>query len=457
MADRRRPWHVTLRVRLTVLAVVAVTVVLVAGGALLLVGFQRTLAGNAEDAAALRAADLAVLAADDRVPSPIPIQGSDEALVQVVDATGAVVGASANITGEAPLALGRVEPGQTTIVASSQLPISEGEDFRVIVRGADTPRGPVTIYVAVTLEEVTEIVGAAARLGAIGLPVLVVVVAVIIWLLVGRTLAPVDAIRAETDAIGGLDLHRRVPVPDTDDEIGRLARTVNRMLDRLEASAAGQRQFVGDAAHELRSPIASLRTQLETARDSTRPVDWDDVSDDLLDETLRMQQLTEQLLVLARIDTVGTRLDRVALDLDDLVTDILSAVSTRQDDVDIQLDVPPIQVRGDAVLLGQVVRNLIDNAIRHARHTVTVTLAHQGHDAVLTVADDGPGIQPEHRDDVFHRFTRLDDARTRDAGGAGLGLAIVADIVAAHSGTVTIVDRPGSGVTFEVRLPDVQV
>ncbi len=454
MSDHGRRWRVTLRVRLTVLAVLAVTVVLVAGGGLLLLGLQRTLAGNAQDAAALRAADLAVLAADDRLPSPIPIQGSDEALVQVVDTTGTVVGASANIDGDGPLDLdlggGRVEPGGTQVIATSQLPIGEGEDFRVIVVGADTPRGPVTIYVAVSLEEVTEVVGAAARLGGLGLPVLAVVMAVIIWWLVGRTLAPVDAIQSEADEIGGRDLHRRVPVPDVDDEIGRLASTVNRMLDRLEESADRQRRFVGDAAHELRSPIASLRTQLETIRDATRGVDLDEASDDLLDETYRMQQLTEQLLVLAKVDAAGTQLHHSAVDLDDVVDQCMSS-ARRVGGITVRAALEPAQLSGDPVLLAQVVHNLLDNALRHADSTVTVSLSRDAQGVVLAVADDGPGIPVDRRDEVFERFARLDDARARDAGGAGLGLAIVRDIVAAHGGTVTIGDGPGA--TFLVRLP----
>lgn len=458
MADRPTPAGATLRTRVTLAATLAVTAVLVAGGVLLLIALRTSLVDNVADAAAVRAADLANLAAADSLPAPIPIpiQDDDEALVQVVDDNDTVVASSDDtddLDEEDPLPLDRVAPGRVRLFDTTSLPDQDGETSRVVGQGVDTPSGPVTIYVAITLEAVDDVVDEATRLAALGLPVLVAALAAVVWWLVGRTLAPVEAIRAGTDEIGGHDLHRRVPVSDIDDEIGRLGRTINRMLDRLEDSADRQRRFVGDAAHELRSPIASLRTQLETARDSPRVIDWREVSDDLLDETLRMQHLTEQLLMLARIDATGSRLYRTTVDLDELVADRISAIHPDPDNLTVRARLSPARMAGDPVLLGQVVANLLDNAVRHADTTVTVIVASQHGEAVLSVADDGHGIPADRRDDVFQRFVRLDDARTRDDGGAGLGLAIVADIIAAHDGAVTIVDQSGDGTTIEVRLP----
>lgn len=469
----------TLRTRLTLLATVAVAVVLVVGGALLVAALRSNLIGNIQDSATLRAADVATLAAQNSLPTTIPIQDDDETLVQVVDSHGAVIASSDNVDdfsvnsddasdddpeednddddddggGGGPLPLAQVRPGDVRLFDATDFPDGADDVFRVVGHGVATPTGSATVYVAFTLDAVNEVVDETTRLGLIGLPLLIVILAAFVWWVVGRTLAPVEAIRAETDEIGGLDLHRRVPVPDTDDEIGRLARTVNRMLGRLEDSADRQRQFVGDAAHELRSPIASLRTQLETARDTSRPLDWDEVSDDLLDETLRMQHLTEQLLVLARIDAVGTRITRTTFDLDDLVADRVAAFTPSRDTIVVTTHLVPVRMSGDPVLLGQVVTNLVDNAIRHARTTVSVAVMADASHAVVTVTDDGAGIAADRHDEVFQRFARLDDARARDTGGAGLGLAIVSDIVTAHAGTVAITSGPVGGAVFTVALP----
>jgi signal transduction histidine kinase len=273
------------------------------------------------------------------------------------------------------------------------------------------------------------------------------------WTVIGRTLAPVETIRREADAITGRDLDRRVFEPAQEDEIGRLARTVNAMLARLQDSAERQRRFVADTAHELRSPIASLRTQLETARDSRRPVDWENVSADLLDETVRMQRLAEQLLLLARADSGILRRTRLAVDLDDVVDTVVSHLADHRP---VRVDchaVEPVQVTGDSMLLEQLVRNLLDNAVSHAAREVHVSLSHSDGVAVLTVDDDGPGVPPDRRHEVFERFTRLDIARDRDHGGAGLGLAIVADIARAHEGQVDVGDAPLGGARFRVRLP----
>lgn len=270
--------------------------------------------------------------------------------------------------------------------------------------------------------------------------------------MIGRTLRPVDAIRREADAIGGGDLDRRVPVPPRQDEIGRHATTVNAMLARLEDSARRQERFVGDAAHELRSPIASLRTQLETVRATTRPVDWDDVTGDLLDETRRMQSLTEQLLVLARADASNHDLTRVPVDLDDVLDAVIRAVGPTTE-VIIERRLDPVQVEGDPVLLALMVRNVMENAIRHASTTVELQLRKSNGNAVFVTSDDGPGIPAPDRARVMERFVRLDQARARNDGGSGLGLAIVADIVSAHSGSVMITDaQPGAIVTIQLPI-----
>ena len=271
------------------------------------------------------------------------------------------------------------------------------------------------------------------------------------WLALGRTLAPVEAIRARADDIAGHTLDQRVPEPVQHDEIGRLARTVNRMLGRLERSAERQRRFVADAAHELRSPIASLRVLLESARDKGGGQGHEG---DMLAETVRMEGLVDQLLLLARADADVPWLRVSTVDLDDVVDEAVAGLGPAgRIEVDISA-VEPVQVSGDPALLERLVVNLVQNALAHAQETVRVSVSRgEGGQAVLTVDDDGPGVPEDRRDDIFDRFVRLDPSRERGRGGVGLGLAIVAEIVHAHGGTVEVSDAPGGGARFVVELP----
>lgn len=437
---------------MVLIAAATTAVVLMAGAAALVLTLRVVMIDEAMDASRLRARDLGALAAGNALPPALPI-GHDSDLVQIVAADGRVLGASANIAGRPALELPREPPGSTREVRVASLPLADSGEYGIVAQGISTPSGPATVYVAVSIEEVDEIVVLVGEISVAGIPILVLLLSIAMWRVVGRTLAPVETIRREADAISGRHLDRRVSEPSQDDEIGRLARTVNAMLARLQDSAERRRRFVADTAHELRSPIASLRTQLETARASRRPVDWSRVSGDLLDETVRMQHLAEQLLLLARADAGTLGRTRTAVDLDDVID---TAVGHRAASGPARVDrqgVEPVQVSGDALLLEQLVRNLVDNAVAHATREVRVGLSVVDDEAVLTVDDDGPGVPSERRQEVFERFTRLDGARDRDHGGAGLGLAIVADIVKAHGGVVEIGDAPLGGARFEVRLP----
>ena len=241
--------------------------------------------------------------------------------------------------------------------------------------------------------------------------------------------------------------------PRSEDEVARLARTLNAMLARVQTSVEQQRRFVADAAHELRSPIASLRTQLETARESRTPVDWQRRSATLLEDTVRMQRLTDQLLLLARLDAAaGSVWRQRPVDLDDVA---LSVAQRTAVPAGVTLDlseVRPAQVSGDPILLEQLVANLLDNALRHARGSVRMRVRRDGA-AVLQVDDDGLGIPVDGRGEVLRRFARLDSARDRGSGGVGLGLAIAADIVRAHGGTLDVGDSGLGGARPEAHLP----
>lgn len=459
MADGARGSRWSLRTRVVAVATILVTVVLVVGGLLLGLRLRQVMIGDVREATLVRANDLAALAGSGQLPSPVPVGDADEALVQVV-AQGRVVAASSNADRIPPLDVPVPPPGESRVTEVRGLPLEDEADERFVVAtvtltGQD---GPVTIHVASSLEDIAETLGQALNVAVLGLPLLIGVLAGVVWLLVGRTLAPVETIRQRADGIDGRRLGQRVPVPPSDDEIARLARTLNRMLGRIEAASDRQRRFVADAAHELRTPIATMRARLETAAGSPRRIDWDEVAADLLAETARMQRLTEQLLLLARADAGTLAATNAPVDLDDLLVAVAAdggrgvPGGSQEPVVDVSA-VEPAQVRGDPVLLEQAIRNLVDNARRHAAGRIALSCMRDGATAVLIVDDDGPGIADDHREAVFERFTRLDAARASQQGGAGLGLAIVADIAAAHGGTVVVDASPLGGARFVLRLP----
>ncbi|MGK8523247.1 sensor histidine kinase [Nocardia asteroides] len=283
----------------------------------------------------------------------------------------------------------------------------------------------------------------------IGLTPLLAVVAVVTWLVTRRALRPVEAIRSQLAEIMDGDLSRRVPEPRSRDEIARLASTTNATLAALEESAERQRRFIADAAHELRSPIASLRTQLEVAQAHPDLLELDG----LIGDTIRLEHLAANLLLLARLDAgEQPRSDRV--DLPALAREELRHRARDRVPVDIAIPEQPVAVTGSRTQLARVLGNLVDNAQRHAASSVRVAVERdvEGR-AVLSVTDDGPGVPPADRDRIFQRFVRLDDARTRDEGGAGLGLAIVRDVVEHHAGTIRVTDGASGGACFVVTLP----
>jgi signal transduction histidine kinase len=311
----------------------------------------------------------------------------------------------------------------------------------------------VTIVAQRSLAEVDSSADKLKTVLWIAVPALIFLVGFAVWYLAGRALKPVEDIRVQAEAITGTTLDRRVPEPATQDEVGRLARTMNAMLDRLEASSRKQRQFVSDASHELRSPIASIRTNLEVALRNSDRADWPAVATRALEEDGRMEQMVTDLLDLARLDEYEEAAPVASLpevDLDELVLDETLRPHRAQFDT---TRVSAGRVRGRSEQLSRVVRNLLDNADRHARARVTLSLQNGADVVELTVDDDGPGIAPDDRARVFERFTRLDDGRARDAGGLGLGLSMVKTIVERHGGTVEVGDAPTGGARFAVRLP----
>lgn len=290
------------------------------------------------------------------------------------------------------------------------------------------------------------------RTGALVLgPALVVLVGLLTWMLSGRALRPVEAIRNQVEAISASDLHRRVPEPGGRDEVARLASTMNSMLDRLEASTGRQRRFVADASHELRSPLAAMQARLDVEMRHPDP-DWPTVAESLQQDARRLQRLVDDLLLLARADDDQIRTRQELVDLDDVVFSAIESLVTG----DIAVDTSVVSaglIVGDPDQLQRLVINLVENAVRHAASTVRIELVEQAGKVMMFVDDDGPGIAPEERESVFARFVRLDDARARPTGGSGLGLAICREIVDAHDGRILVGEAPIGGARLGVELP----
>ena len=460
-AGRRFRVFATIRARLTTVACVVVAGALVVGAVVILSVLKRTLIENLDDAATLRAEDAAELIATEGLVNPLPVHGDEDAFVQVVDSSGSIVAASSNLAGVGRIA--RFRPtGEDAEIRTVRIPVpDEGEDdFRVVALGADGPGGRYTIYVVANLDRVKETRTAVRRLLFYGLPILLVLVGLISWFVVGRALRPVEAMRSEVAEIGARDLGRRVPEPRVDDEIGRLATTMNSMLDRLQSSADRQRRFIADASHELQSPLASSLADLEVALAHPEGAHWEDTARDLVADNERMTRLVGDLLYLARADDGPKQPRRTLVDLDDIVLEEVTRLRT-PDGVAIDTShVTPAEVRGDPDHLARVVRNLLENASRYAQSSITVTLTASGSGgeggvggvAALAIADDGPGVPEAARDRIFERFARLDDSRSRDTGGTGLGLAIAREIVESHRGTIEL-DTTAPGARFVVRLP----
>lgn len=413
---------------------------------------QRSSLANAIDTAlTARVNDLTALIIDGSTPTQLTAPGDDATLVQIVDGTGAVIASSPNITGEAAISDIRPDPG-TQIATTRLLPIGESE-FRLVAQSVTAHDHTFTIYAAASLDPVNEAVETLATILLVGVPALIALVGLTVWFIIGRTLHPVEAIRAKVASISDRDLDRRVPVPDSDDEIARLAATMNQMLDRLELSSDQQRRFIADASHELRSPLAAIRSQLEVDLMHAEKANWKIIYEDVLDETLRMQRLVDDLLLLARSDTGTLPRTRESIDLDDVVFALTRRVEPT---TSISIDTTRVsgaQVDGDPDALARLVRNLLENAVRFAIDRIEVVLTEADGQAVLTIADDGPGIPPGDRTRVFDRFTRLDEARDRNHGGTGLGLAIAREIALHHDGNITIGDTPLGGVGVTVRFP----
>jgi signal transduction histidine kinase len=444
----------SLRARITIVATTLFAFAVITGAVLLLV-LQRTSLIRSLDSQAIKTGQAV---ASTRVTGikPTNVVAAAGVQIQVLDKTGAVAAASGTADRVKPL----LSPDELAAAKRGQaidIPAERGntnQELRVLA----VPAGEETVLVASGLAGVEDSIRILRDAALIGCPLVLLAMGMATYFIVGRALRPVAALRKGAQEITAADLaDQRLPVPDAHDEIYRLAVTLNAMLDRIDAATKRQRTFVGDAAHELRSPLASLRLQLEVAQRVGPAKDWPGMLDEVLSDVDRLDQLVKDLLALARSDEAGGVLRRrEPVALDQLVTDVADDYLDAR--VPVRSSTDAVSVDGDPEALRRVVVNLLDNAVRYARSEVTVDIAVNGDGtAELVIRDDGPGIPEDERERVFDRFYRTHESRSRDTGGTGLGLPIVRDVVRAHGGTVSLADNhPGlrATVIFPVARSD---
>ncbi|WP_255491789.1 MULTISPECIES: ATP-binding protein [unclassified Actinotalea] len=469
-APRGQRRGLSLRLRLTLLTSGLLCVTLVVGAVLLTTVLSRERVAELDAAVRARAATLLVLVADDRLPDPLPVAEPGE-IAQVLDAEGRVVATSSTASRTLPVLprdeLDRLRAASARSGAEGDAEGDAAEDVgagvrvvvtdasaydaaaRVAVVPAELGGAPVSVVVSVPLAEVQGLLRAlAVALGGV-VPLLTLLLGGVIWVVLGRVLAPVEALRRAAEQVARTGGPGSLPVVRADDEIGALARTLNDMLDRLEGAAARQRTFVADAAHELRSPIAALRAAVDVAREHPGSYAPGELADELAGEVLRLQHLVDDLLLLARVGSTSPA--RGVVDLRGAVADGLAVARAAARDADRVEVVVEGEGRalGDGPAVARVVRNLLDNALRHAASQVTVTVAA----GEVVVDDDGPGVPQEARERVFERFVRLAAARERDAGGSGLGLPIAREVARDHGGDVVLGEAAAGGLRAVLTLP----
>jgi signal transduction histidine kinase len=419
----------TVRARVTIAATVAAVVVLAAVGWGLAINLRRALTDSLDE----QLGDIADRVADQvgaGEPPQVDGLGEEDWAIQVVGADGSVL-------------------------AANERQDDEDEPMRTVTRAVDTPGGRVVVHVAGPSDDIDDSVATLRRSLLVAVPLTAAALGVLTWVLVGHTLRPVERIRAEVAEIGGSDLHRRVPVPAADDEVGRLATTMNDMLARVEDSQQRQRRFVADASHELRGPLTRMRTELEVDLEHPATADAEATHRSVLEEVVGLQQLVDDLLLLARSDGgVVDIADAATVDLADVARAVIGKARGRQGVVvefaASAIAAPALGRPGD---LHRAIGNLLDNAVRHAASTVRVTVSRDGDSLSVAVEDDGEGIPDAQREHVFERFARADAARAAGDGGAGLGLSIAHDIVERHGGTLVVDAGYDAGARFVITLP----
>lgn len=387
-------------------------------------------------------------------PKPLPASAVDAtAQAQVLAGDGSAVLASTRSLTGVP-AVYTLPPGAATPVRQPIDPGLTSREVRVLGTRATVDGRPVVVITYSDNDPLDEVNDTFGRLLLIGVPGILLLACATVWLVVGRALRPVERIRRTVTEITAADLSQRVPEPRARDEIAGLAHTMNDMLGRLDESASRQRRFVADASHELRSPLAAIRTTLEVGLAHPDGAPWPEIAHRAVRQSQRLETLVQQLLLLAKGDDHRLVERRGPVDLGDLVEEV-RATSALPADLDVAFDRRDAAVvLGDGEPLSRMVRNVLDNATRHARSQVTLSVLDVPPGLVrVEIADDGPGIAPDQRERVFDRFVRLEAGRDRASGSSGLGLAIAKEIADAHGGSISVGEAPGGGARVRITLP----
>lgn len=424
------------------------------GSGWLVIVQENMLIRNLDSSGLLRISDIQSLLTDNVLPPQITIFGDDSGFVQLLDSKGTVVSTTKNIAGEEALIVPPVFSGSKGEVLTENRIINAFDNipFRLITKNITVRNKNYSVIAGYSLVKTISTIHYLIKL-LIALNLLVTaLVFIVTWFVTKGALRPVEKMRSEVDQLSAKDLSKRVSVPESRDEISRLGRTLNSMLDRLEISDQRQRRFVSDASHELRNPLAGMRTQLEVELLYPEPSEVERGRQSLLRSTLRLQELTEDLLVLAVSDSQKESVKREEIDLAELV---LQEVKNFSISSGVQLDTSKMEtvlIWGDASQLRRAFINLLENANRFADSEVEISVHIDEKWAYLDVNDNGPGIPAADRDRIFERFSRLDNSRSRHEGGTGLGLAITKQIVLSHGGEIGVLEEK-VGAHFQIRLP----
>jgi signal transduction histidine kinase len=447
-----RAWAQSVRGRTVLFGTLVVALFLLVAG-LTFDSTARKARLNELERAALEQLESSCAVVKQEVVHPLPSPRDSLLLVQMVAPNGSVISSSANVMDMDTAFVGPLSDAVPVGKTVTDRAVIDSVDYLVVGRRVDATPGAASMYVAAPLSDVDRLSRSLRRQLLWWSPAFILSTGLGMAFIVGRSLRPVEKMRQRVASIEATDLSLRLEEPKSNDELSKLARTMNQMLDRLSVSADNQQRFVSDASHELRTPLAVMRTRLEVGLRNPAATDWPLVSKLLLDQSTRMERLVANLLALTKGRNPSAMTELV--DLDELVRVRVSDMRVIHPDISFDLSrVSAGRVAGDADELARVVQNLLDNAATHSGGRVQASLF-SGEDGVeLAIEDDGPGVPEAERDRVFGRFTRLDSARTSSAGGAGLGLAIAADIVGRHGGSIRFEDPVGlPGARVVVRLP----